>query len=79
MVNLENVPHALVKSMESVSAQVTRCPSCTVLRDHLSLLVATVRSVGHVCALVTWGDHWDKRDAFLSAGDPQYPILWQIG
>ena len=65
--------------MESVSARVTRCPSCTVLRGHLSLSGATVGSVGHFCVLVTRGDHWDKRDTFLSAGDSQYPILWQIG
>ena len=76
---LENVPRALVKSMESVSAQVTRCPSCMVLRGHLSRSGATVGSVGHFRALVTRGDHWDKRDAFLSAADSQYPILWQIG
>ena len=76
---LENVPRAVVKSMESVSAQVTRCPSCMVLRGHLSLSGSTVGSVSHFRALVTRGDHWDKRDAFLSAGDSQYPILWQIG
>ena len=78
MVNLENVPHALVKSVESISAQVIRCPSCTVLTNHLSLSGETVGSLGHLHALVTRGDHWDKRDAFLSAGDSQYPILWQI-
>ena len=59
--------------MESVSARVTRCPSCTVLRGHLSLSGATVGSVGHFRALVPRGDHWDKRDAFLSASDSQYP------
>ena len=73
------MPRALVKSMESVSAQVTRYLSCTVLRGHLSLSGMTVGSAGHFRALVTRGDHWDKRDAFLSAGDSQYPILWQIG
>ena len=51
----------------------------TVLRGHLSLSGSTVGSVSHFRALVTRGDHWDKRDAFLSAGDSQYPILWQIG
>ena len=44
-----------------------------VLRGHLSWSGATVGSVGHFRALVTRGDHWDKRDAFLSAGDSQYP------
>ena len=53
MVNLENVPHALVKSVESISAQVIQCPSCTVLMDHLSLSGETVGSLGHLRALVT--------------------------
>ena len=44
-----------------------------VLRGHLSRSGATVGSVGHFRALVTRGDHWDKRDAFLSAGDSPYP------
>ena len=79
MVNFGECSPALVKRMESVSVRVTQCPSCTVLRGHLSLLGATVGSVGHFRALVTRGDHWDKRDTFLSAGDSQYPILWQIG
>ena len=34
---------------------------------------ATVGTVGHFVPLVTWRDHWDKRDNFLSAGDSQYP------
>ncbi|XP_060267518.1 uncharacterized protein LOC132659361 [Ovis aries] len=65
--------------MESVSARVTRCPSCMVLRGHLSLSGAAVGSGGHFHALLTGGGHWDKRDSFLSAGDSEYPILWQIG
>ena len=50
---LENVPRALVKSMEYVSARVTRCPSCTVLRGHLSLSGVAVGSGGHFHALLT--------------------------
>ena len=29
--------------------------------------------VGHFVPLVTERDHWDKRDAFLSVSDSQYP------
>ena len=50
---LEDVPRALATSMESVSARVTRCPSCTVLRGHLSLSGAAVGLGGHFHALVT--------------------------
>ena len=39
--------------MGSVSAPVTRCPSCTVLRGHLSLSGVAVGSGGHFHALVT--------------------------
>ena len=63
----------------SFSVRVTRCPSLMVLGGRLFLLDATVVTVGHFVPLVAWGDHWDRRDAFLSAGDSQYPILWQVG
>ena len=33
---------------------------------------ATVGTVGHFVPLVTWRDHWDKRDTFLSASDSQH-------
>ena len=49
------------------------------LRGHLSRSDTTVGTVGLFCALVTWRDHCDKEDAFLSAGDSQYPHLWHIG
>ena len=76
---LENVPRALVKSMESVSARVTRALAARFSGVPLSLSGAAVGSGGHFHALLTGGGHWDKRDAFLSAGDSEYPILWQIG
>ena len=44
------------------------------LRGHLSRSDATVGTVGPFCALVARRDHWDKGDAFLSAGDSQYPL-----
>lgn len=63
----------------SFSVRVIRFPSLMVLRGRLFLSDTTVGTVGHFVPLVAWGDHWDRRDAFLSAGDSQYPILWQVG
>ena len=78
---LENVPRALVKSMESVClCPGHTCPSSTVLRGQSPLTVGHGCWVGQPFSCITnRGDHWDKRDTFLSAGDSEYPILWQIG
>ena len=77
---LENVPRALVKSMESVClCPGHTCPSSTVLRGP-PLTVGRGCWVGRPFSCISHrGDHWDKRDAFLSAADSEYPILWQIG
>ena len=77
---LENVPRALVTSMESVClCPGHTCPSSTVLRGP-PLTVGRDCWVGRPFSCISHrGDHWDKRDAFLSAADSEYPILWQIG
>ena len=48
------------------------CLSHTVLRGQLSLSDVTIGTVDHFCA-ISHTDHGDKRDAFLSASDSQYP------
>ena len=72
--NCQTASHQVApRNLVSFSAWVTWCLSCMRLRDHLSLSDWTVESVGHFCPLFARRDHWEKRVAFLSAGDSPYP------
>ena len=74
---LENVPRALVKSMESVClCPGHTCPRSTVLRGHLSLSGAPVGSGGHFHALVTGEITGTKGTPFCQPVTLSTPILW---
>ena len=74
---LETYPLVLGISLFSVSPflshMVGALASWFTLRGHLSLLDATVGMASHLVPLVEWRAHWDKKDAFESTSDSQYP------
>ena len=77
--NHQMVPPGCSWEALSFSARVTWCLSRMVLRAHFSLSDVTVGTVGHLCAVSRMESSPGQKGPFLSAGDSQYPILWQVG
>ena len=70
--NHQVVSHLVAPRNLSFSARVTWWFSCMVLSGLLLTVGCDCWDTPPFCALVARIDHWEKRDAFLSASDSQY-------
>ena len=70
--NHQMVSHLVAPRNLSFSARVTWWLTCMVLSGLLLTVGCDCWDTPPFCALVARIDHWEKRDAFLSASDSQY-------